>query len=122
MFWFRCTSFLHGSVTTVVNDEAIRLIAISYVAMALVLLISVFVYPGVSVLRRVIGAVTDISAVSLVLYYTGEAGMPLVAVYLWVIVGYGFRYGLRYLVMTTVSEPCRFFNCAVAQWAMAEQP
>lgn len=86
----------------VAHDEAIRFIAISYVAIALILLISVFAYPGVSILRRVIGAVTDISAVSMVLLYTGEAGMPLVAVYLWVIVGYGFRYGLRYLVLTTV--------------------
>jgi len=83
------------------NDEAIRFIAISYMAIAMLLLISVLAYPGISIARRIIGAVTDISAVSMVLYYTGEAGMPLVAVYLWVIVGYGFRYGLKYLVMTT---------------------
>ena len=84
-----------------VNDASIRLIAISYVTIALILVMTVIVYPGISILRRVIGAITDITAVSLVLYYTGEAGMPLAAVYLWVIVGYGFRYGQRYLVMTT---------------------
>ena len=83
------------------NDAAIRLIAICYVTIAIILVMTVLVYPGISILRRVVGAITDITAVSLVLYYTGDSGMPLAAVYLWVIVGYGFRYGLRYLVMTT---------------------
>lgn len=96
-FYFISPWFSNDSV----NDAAIRLIAISYVSIALFLVMTVFFYPGISVLRRVIGAITDITAVSLVLYFTGEAGMPLAAVYLWVIVGYGFRYGLRYLVMTT---------------------
>ena len=77
-------------------------IAIAYMSIALLLLGSVIVFPGISRLRRVTGAIADITAVSLVLYMTGVAGMPLVAVYLWVIVGYGFRYGLNYLVLTDV--------------------
>jgi len=31
----------------------------------------------------------------------GEAGVPFVAVYLWVITGYGFRYGVKYLAIAT---------------------
>ena len=81
-------------------SEMIQAIATGYMLIALVLLASVFLYPGISRTRRIIGVVADISAVSMVLYMTGEAGMPLVAVYLWVIVGYGFRYGIKYLVFT----------------------
>ncbi|GMR05897.1 MAG: hypothetical protein BMS9Abin25_0474 [Gammaproteobacteria bacterium] len=84
------------------HDDQILAIAIAYILIAILLLGSVFVYPAISRLRRVVGAVADIAAVSLILYMTGEGSMPLVAVYLWVIVGYGFRYGLKYLVLTTL--------------------
>jgi len=77
-------------------------IAISYMLIALVLLASVFVFPAISRLRRIVGVIADITGVSLILFMAGESGMPLVAVYLWVIVGYGFRYGLNYLVLTSL--------------------
>ncbi len=80
--------------------DLILAIATGYMMIAMVLLASVFIYPGISRTRRIVGVVADISAVSMILYMTGESGMPLVAVYLWVIVGYGFRYGLKYLVFT----------------------
>ena len=84
------------------QHDQILAIAIAYISIAILLLGSIFVYPGISRLRRIVGVVADITAVSLILYMTGEEGMPLVAVYLWVIVGYGFRYGLKYLVLTTL--------------------
>lgn len=80
--------------------DLILAIATGYMLIAMVLLASVFIYPGISRTRRIVGVVADISAVSMILYMTGESGMPLVAVYLWVIVGYGFRYGIKYLVFT----------------------
>ena len=82
--------------------EQILAIAIAYISIAILLLGSVLVYPEISRMRRIVGAVADIAAVSLILYVTGEAAMPLVAVYLWVIVGYGFRYVLKYLILTTL--------------------
>ncbi len=77
-------------------------IAILYISMAMLLLAWVFYSPGVSRARRIIGAIADIAAVTSVLYVTGAGAMPLVAVYLWVIIGYGFRYGLKYLIFTTL--------------------
>jgi two-component system sensor histidine kinase RpfC len=82
--------------------EQIFTIAIIYISLAMLLLVSVFVYPGISKTRRIIGAVADITAVSLILNMAGEGAMPLVAVYLWVIIGYGFRYGLNYLILTSL--------------------
>ncbi len=84
------------------SPDHILAIAITYISIAMLLLVSVFIYPGISRLRRVTGALADITAVSLILYITGEGSMPLVAVYLWVIIGYGFRYGLNYLILTSL--------------------
>ncbi len=94
--------------------DMILLLAISYISIALLLLISVFVAPGISRPRRVIGAVADITAVSLILYMAGERAMPLVAVYLWVIIGYGFRYGLNYLILTSLLSLAGF---SIVLWA-----
>lgn len=97
-----------------VSADMILLLAIAYISIALLLLISVFLYPGISRSRRVIGAVADISAVSLILYMVGESAMPLVAVYLWVIIGYGFRYGLSYLILTSLLSLAGF---SIVLWA-----
>ena len=49
------------------------------------------------VTRRLIGAWLDIGAASIFMALTSDIGVMLVAVYLWVIFGNGFRYGKKYL-------------------------
>ncbi len=44
----------------------------------------------------------DMAGASFGLALAGGAGSPLVALYLWVIVGNGFRYGVNYLVLSTL--------------------
>ena len=44
----------------------------------------------------------DMTATSSGLYLAGEAGAPLLAIYLWVITGNGFRFGVWYLYLATV--------------------
>ena len=43
----------------------------------------------------------DYATCSFLLTYTGEAGSPLLVVYLWVTLGNGFRYGCHYLYAAT---------------------
>jgi two-component system, sensor histidine kinase RpfC len=50
-----------------------------------------------AVYRRLIGAWLDIGAASIFMAFTSDIGVMLVAVYLWVIFGNGFRYGKKYL-------------------------
>lgn len=52
----------------------------------------------ISPVRRYLSMVVDYGVVSSLLIITGEAGTPLLVVYLWVTLGYGFRYGPNYLV------------------------
>ncbi|MPZ55501.1 MAG: response regulator [Rhizobiales bacterium] len=53
--------------------------------------------PGVSVARRLIGMLIDFGIFSYCMHIGGEAMAPLYPIYLWVIFGNGFRFGLTYL-------------------------
>lgn len=57
--------------------------------------------PRVSVGRRVAAMGIDYSICSYLLILTGEAGGWLLGVYLWATLGYGFRYGVSYLMSAT---------------------
>jgi two-component system sensor histidine kinase RpfC len=59
-------------------------------------------YPEKSPVRRYIGAVGDLSLTSYGIYLGGESAAPLYVVLLWVIFGNGFRYGRKYLFVSTV--------------------
>ena len=61
------------------------------------IVIAILVNPRKSVLRRVIGMVSDMGYTSYALWGGGAVGSPLFIVYFWVIFGNGFRYGNRYL-------------------------
>jgi len=57
-----------------------------------------------SMLRRSLGIVMDLGMTSYLLVRAGADGVPFYALYLWITVGYGIRYGQRYLfAATTVS-------------------
>ncbi len=78
-----------------------RLICILFVLFGSSIFIHILFSPATSVPRRILGVFIDLSAVSYVIALSGEAGTPLIAVYLWVIMGNGFRYGPRYLFIST---------------------
>jgi two-component system sensor histidine kinase RpfC len=54
-------------------------------------------FPASSPTRRVAAAVLDAGSITFFMYHTGEYGTPLYIVYLWIIIGNGFRYGKPYL-------------------------
>jgi len=79
-----------------------RLGSTLFVAFSLGILLAILLWPEKSPFRRLLGAAGDMTGASLSLLLGGEAGAPILAVYLWVIVGNGFRYGLPYLYASTV--------------------
>jgi two-component system sensor histidine kinase RpfC len=64
---------------------------------ALLLVILIFHSKKQSALRRLSGAWLDIAATTFFMSYTGELGVILVGILLWVIFGNGFRFGRKYL-------------------------
>ncbi|HKI60121.1 MAG TPA: response regulator, partial [Mariprofundaceae bacterium] len=82
----------------------------SYLIASVIIFVWILLNPAVCKPRRIIGALGDMAATSVGLYLAGEAGAPLIAVYLWVITGNGFRYGIRYLFISMVFAAIGFFT------------
>lgn len=78
------------------------LILIGELALSLGLLAAILLSPGPSHVRRWLGMLADYAAMGGVMYLQGEPASPLYAVYLWVTIGNGLRYGPRYLYAATV--------------------
>jgi two-component system sensor histidine kinase RpfC len=55
----------------------------------------------ISKARQYFGIILDIGSTTICLTYFSEYGMPLFVIYLWVIIGNGFRYGFKELVFCT---------------------
>lgn len=84
-----------------VRRDAFATIA-AYEALAVACVLWIAAAPAVNPLRRFLGMVGDFGAMSLLMYQTGEVGTPLYPLYLWVVLGNGFRYGVRYLAVAVV--------------------
>lgn len=76
--------------------------ALAAIVPAMGLLIGLLYDPASSVVRRISGMLLDVASLSTFMYFGDEIGSPLYPVYLWVIFGYGFRYGPAYLVASAV--------------------
>lgn len=71
---------------------------------AITILISLLRGFGPSRSRRYFGIGLDISCVSVSMLLAGESGAPLLGIYLWVILGNGFRYGVHYLAVAAFAS------------------
>jgi two-component system sensor histidine kinase RpfC len=89
--WFSDDSFIDHLKTTP------SLIALGYYLGALALMLAILLRPVASPLRRVAGILLDMLSLSAVMYLAGEFSVLLFVLYLWVILGNGFRYGTRYV-------------------------
>lgn len=93
-----------------INHLGPKLIGALFLTYSLSVLIAILVSPGKSVVRRIVSLVMDLGTVSLVLSISGKAASPLFAIYLWVTMGNGFRYGPKYLYLGTVISLVGFFS------------
>lgn len=104
--------FLYFSLGNLGHSAAIAsqifFIGLGLTLISLSLLIGTLIDPAVSVVRRSIGMLHDFSVVTYMLAISNETGAPLVAVYLWVTLGNGFRYGLPYLYVSTLVSAVGF--------------
>ena len=82
------------------HDQEVLLnliIGSSFLVLSLLILIHILWMPVKTPVRRIFGMLVDFGFISYALSQTGETGVPLTMVYLWVVFGNGFRYGLGYL-------------------------
>lgn len=92
------------------DDHALMLVAIGsgYLAISLVILAAIVARPAPSPARRIVAMITDFSALSGFMHAGGEATAPFYAVYLWITLGNGFRYGLPYLAASVAAAAVGF--------------
>ena len=75
-------------------------VAMFYYSSALAIFLAIIINSRASPIRRVIGAALDMISLSVVMFHSGADSVPLFLLYLWVVLGNGFRYGPRYLFIS----------------------
>lgn len=73
-----------------------------YTGVTALLFAHLVAYPGVSVMRRLIGIPLDIGVVAYLMHAGGEMTSFTYPIYLWAIFGNGFRFGVEYLVVAAI--------------------
>ena len=91
----------HASTTPFILFSPQKLIIPALLYSAL-MLSSILIYPGFFPVRIIIGIVGDLGFVMILMSMTGMRGLPLGIVALWIIMGNGFRFGVRYLAVATL--------------------
>jgi two-component system sensor histidine kinase RpfC len=87
-------------------DRALTIMMI-YIALALAVLFHIVIFPGVCRPRRVVALLLDCGFLSWQLHLGGEHGALFYPVYLWIIFGNAFRFGLTFLAAAVpVSALC----------------
>ncbi len=77
-------------------------IDIAGILVSWLLFIHLMLRPQPSPMRRVAAIVSDILFVSLFLHLGNSLAMPWFAIYLWIVFGFGFRFGVRTLLGTAL--------------------
>jgi two-component system sensor histidine kinase RpfC len=99
-FLYLLPEALDGGADAWSLEKSLFLPMLGCMVLAPAIFAAIMISPGVSPVRRVFGAVFDSAAASYFMARTGVNGLPLYVVYLWIIIGNGFRYGGFYLLNT----------------------
>lgn len=78
------------------------LMAVAYFTISLIIASWVIIHPYPSPKRRVAGILLDLLTVSYMMYRAEDQTVFLYIMYLWVILGNGFRYGTKYLYIASL--------------------
>ena len=81
------------------NDGWLIVCMSAGLATAWALLISVIVRPEISPIRRVFTINADLWTTTGLIYFGGDITAPLYGLVLWMVLGHGFRYGVKYLLL-----------------------
>jgi len=91
-----------GIETFQIHSQPVVQLVIAYLGISLIVLFSFKIFPGKSSARRIFTLITDIGFFSYGMHLGGAGATACFAVYLWVIIGYGMRFGQSYLVGGTI--------------------
>ena len=117
IIWSIAFGYMHGPE---LGDVYTTLFWVFFAVYVLVFA-SLFIVP-VSILRRYFTIFIDIVGASIVIHGSGDAGDPLLLIYVWIYVGYGFRYGAHYLLAAAVVTMLGYSAVVYALHAWDDEP
>ena len=94
---FSLLMFVHLSLTGTTQIWQVRWGLTAYIVVAIAIWLHSVARPRPSPARRLFGVVVDLGALSYVIHLGGETTSIFYPLYLWIILGNGFRFGNRYL-------------------------
>jgi len=75
---------------------------IIYTSLGLGILVWIYISPGKNPVRYIFSSLVDMAGLSFAVYLGGPFGAALYPLYLWVTFGFGFRFGRKYLAVSSV--------------------
>ena len=92
---------------------AVYFLIIAYPSVAVFLLIHTRLKPKSSTGRQLFSLFADVSGTSISVYLTNDVGSVFIGVYLWLVIGYGLRYGRSMLIITYIASLIGFITASV---------
>ena len=92
----------NGDPLTIIHTEPVVRLVLAYLCISSLALFTFKAFPGKSHIRRSYSILFDIGLLSYGMHLGGAAATACFAVYLWLIVGHGMRYGQKYLFAGTI--------------------
>jgi two-component system sensor histidine kinase RpfC len=107
--YFYIHYFLAGIAIYQIHSQAVVQLVLAYQGISLLALFSFKIFPGKSITRRVFTLVTDLGMLSYGMHLGGAEATACFAVYLWLIIGHGMRFGQAYLFGGMILGSIGFF-------------
>lgn len=85
-------------------------LSLLYTFCSLAIFAAILINPVPSPARRVTGITLDALTLSFLMYHSGDGSVPLFFIYLWIILGNGFRFGIKYLYICQAISLAGFFG------------
>jgi signal transduction histidine kinase len=76
-------------------------LSVAAIFVSIILAVHIFFLPGLNVVRRLFAMIFDFGCITVNLSIDGSILLPVFGALLWVTVGYGIRYGGRYLLLSS---------------------
>ena len=92
-----CFPWQKNSTFAETITSSASLITLSFFSGTLLIVTAIILNPVKSPIRRVAGIFLDLTSLSVLMFFAGEESVFMYALYLWTILGNGFRFGINYL-------------------------
>ena len=107
--YFYIHYYFTGTEFSEIHSQPVVALVLVYQVISLLGLFSFKIVPGKSITRRIFTMISDFGMLSYGMHLGGAEATACFAVYLWLIVGHGLRFGQVYLVGGTILGSTGFF-------------